>query len=121
MRYVLLDSNITTSLASFPLPYSPSSESEPATRPDLDINVYERAISTSISASLDKFVSLRQISLSSKRKPWVTPQIKARMLARVVVYKRARATSSQMDVARDQERSVERARPSRKRANYKTI
>ena len=54
-----------------------------------DINWYERSLSTAISAAFEQLAPLRSVTIPSKHKPWVTPELKRQMKIRDKAYKLA--------------------------------
>ena len=60
----------------------------------------ERAITRALTSVLDSVAPLRRFTLSSRRKVWVNPQIRALMKSRDRAYRLARSSGAVADVAR---------------------
>ena len=88
-------------------PFSPRSFIATSTSSELvlgpctaDSDTAERAITCSLTNALGSVAPLRQFTLSSRRKPWVNPQIRALMRSRDRAYRLARSLGAAADVAR---------------------
>ena len=66
----------------------------------INIDHVERALTTSITATFNETAPLRRVILSTRRKPWVSPQIRALMKARDRAYRTARTSGCVHDFAR---------------------
>ena len=65
-----------------------------------DTDTAEHMITRALTSIFDSVAPLRRFTLSSRRKPWVNPQIRALMKSRDRVYRLARSSGATADIAR---------------------
>ena len=63
-------------------------------------NAAEHVLSCALTSTLDSATPLHKLTLSSRHKPWVNPQIRALIRSRNRAYRLARSSSSATDLAR---------------------
>ena len=63
-------------------------------------DIAERALTHALMCAIDSVAPLRKAILSSRRKPWVNPQIRALMKSRDRAYRLARSSGSAADLTR---------------------
>lgn len=72
----------------------------PPTAPAQSTDAHEKLLTTAISSAFDILAPIRQITLSSKEKPWVSSTIRIHVRAPDAAYKRAKITTISTDIAR---------------------